>query len=240
MRALICSGDSTRTRAAASSMASGIPSSARQIAATSAALPGPSVNPGRDAAARSANRRMASNRCASLARRSASSGATASGGTSHAVSAAMRSGSRLVLSNRSPGELASSRWPSCAHASIRCSQLSSASSSRRGRSASASVSSSGRPGSSLTPMTAATREATSSGWRRSASSTNQAPSGNSSAVAARIRSASRVFPIPPGPHRVSARARRSIRPASAISRSRPMKLFGSWGSWAWTPAAGMP
>jgi hypothetical protein len=39
----------------------------------------------------------------------------------------------------------------------------------------------------------------------------------------------RVFPMPPGPHRVRARACRSIRRSSAISRSRPMKRFGSSG-----------
>jgi len=70
------------------------------------------------------------------------------------------------------------------------------------------VSSSGRPASSVIPMTAAMREATWSACRRSASSTNQTPSGNSPATEARTRSASRVLPMPPGPHRVSARVRR--------------------------------
>ena len=59
-RALICSTESARTLAAASSMASGMPSSARQIEATAATLAGPTANPGREAAARSANSRMAS------------------------------------------------------------------------------------------------------------------------------------------------------------------------------------
>ena len=238
MRALICSGDSTRTRAAASSIASGMPSSARQMAATAAALPASMTNPGRAAAARSPNNLTASYRTASVARSSpavppavpsAPPGATESDGTCQTVSAAIRSGSRLVTSTRSPGELASSRPHASAHASIRCSQLSSASTMRRGRSASASVSSSGRPASSLTPSTAATRETTRSGWRRSASSTNHVPSGCSAAAAVRIRSASRVFPMPPGPHRVSARACLSIPRSSAISRSRPMKRLGSSG-----------
>ena len=57
---MICSTDSTRTRAAASSIASGRPSSARQIEVMAAALSGPTTNPGQDAAARSANSRMAS------------------------------------------------------------------------------------------------------------------------------------------------------------------------------------
>ena len=59
-RALISSTDSARTRAAASSIASGMPSSARQIEVTTAALSGLTTNPGLAAAARSANRRMAS------------------------------------------------------------------------------------------------------------------------------------------------------------------------------------
>src|SRR5260370_342478 len=46
-------------------MASGMPSSARQIVVTAATLSGPTVNPGREAAARSANSRTASYRCAS-------------------------------------------------------------------------------------------------------------------------------------------------------------------------------
>ena len=109
MRALICSGDSTRTRAAASSIASGTPSSARQIAATAAALPASTANPGRAAAARSANKRTASQRATSPASCPAPGAATESGGTCQAVSPAMRSGSRLVFSSRSPGESDSSR-----------------------------------------------------------------------------------------------------------------------------------
>ena len=54
-RAAICSADSTVTRAAASSMASGTPSRARQMVATAAALRSVRANPGRAAAARSAN-----------------------------------------------------------------------------------------------------------------------------------------------------------------------------------------
>ncbi len=52
--------DSARTQAAASSIASGIPSSARHSEATAPALAGPMVKLGSAAAARSANRRIAS------------------------------------------------------------------------------------------------------------------------------------------------------------------------------------
>ena len=128
---------------------------------------------------------------------------------------------------RSPGAPASSRWATRAAASIRCSQLSSATSRLRAASASASVSSSGRPFSSVTPTTEATRETTRSGCCRSPSSTIHTPSGNSSRSAARIRPASRVLPIPPVPHSVSARELSRDARSSPSSRSRPMNRFGS-------------
>jgi hypothetical protein len=86
-------------------------------------------------------------------------------------------GGGITISSLSPGELPSRCSDIPAHAAATCSQLSRASSSRRGRSTSASVPASGRPGSSPTPMTAATRGTTRSGCRRSASSTNHTPSG---------------------------------------------------------------
>ena len=104
-------------------------------------------------------------------------GGSASGGTCHTASAATRSASRLVATTWRPGEPASSRWHRLAQASMRCSQLSRASSRRRVRSASVSVSISGTPGSSATPIAVATRDTTSSACRRSPSSTNQVPSG---------------------------------------------------------------
>ena len=186
-RAPICSTDSARTRAAASSMARGIPSSARHSVATAPALSSLTANPGSEAAARSANKLIASDRYAAstvaiMSSATKVNGGTDSGGTCHTCSAATRSGSRLVTISRSPGALASSRWQTWAQTSIRCSQLSSAISSCRERSASASVSSSGRGGSSLMPRTEAIRNTTRSGWVRSDRSTTQAPSGNSSAA----------------------------------------------------------
>ena len=228
--ALICSTDRTPILAAASSIASGRPSSARQMSVTAMALSGPTAKPGRTAAARSANRRTASSWCtAGTPSPVPGGGGTASGGTRQTVSAARRSGSRLVISSRRPGELTSSRPATLAQASIKCSQLSRASSIRRDRSTSASVSSSGRPGSSLTPMTAASREITRSGCRRSASSTKQAPSRNSACMDPSRRNASLVFPMPPGPASVSARLEYTSRRSSSSSRSRPIKLFGSSG-----------
>ena len=112
-RAAICSADSTVTRAAASSMASGTPSRARQMAATAIAFRSVIAKPGRAAAARSANSWAASKPASSAAPRRASGGGTASGATCHTDSCGIRSGSWLVARMRSPGQLASSRWQTC-------------------------------------------------------------------------------------------------------------------------------
>ena len=49
-----------------------------------------------------------------------------------------------------------------------------------------------------------------------------------------IRTASRDFPMPPGPHSVRARAAASKSRNSLSSRSRPTKLFGSSGVLPWS------
>jgi len=54
------------------------------------------------------------------------------------------------------------------------------------------------------------------------------------------RSASRVLPIPPGPHRVTARAAPIRSHSSASSRARPTKLFGSAGRLAGISATSFP
>ncbi|MFC7742174.1 hypothetical protein ACFQXA_16300 [Nocardiopsis composta] len=59
-RSSTCSAESTRTRAAASSRASGTPSSIRQMRSTASVLPGVSRKPGRAAVARSTKSRTAS------------------------------------------------------------------------------------------------------------------------------------------------------------------------------------
>ena len=67
-RASICAGESIRARAAASSRASGRPSSRRQIPATAAMFASVTENPGTTCSARSANKVTAGNRvsCASV------------------------------------------------------------------------------------------------------------------------------------------------------------------------------
>ena len=123
-RPAISCGVSARTRAAASSMASGMPSSRRQISLTAAAFPAVSAKPGRACAARSANSRTASAPAASATARPASSAGSPSEGTSQQTSPSAPSGSRLVASTRSSGAARSSVRISPAAAASTCSQLS--------------------------------------------------------------------------------------------------------------------
>ncbi len=132
------SGDIAETRAAASSIASGMPSRRWQISTTEATFDSPSVNAGSTVAARSANRRTASVEAAS----SMSSGASAVRPGSDAAD--RRAGQRLQLEHglargprappgswpgcAGPGACASSRSASVATPSTRCSALSSSSS----------------------------------------------------------------------------------------------------------------
>ncbi len=102
------------------------------------------------------------------------SGGRSSGGTRHTVSPRTRSGSRLVAMIRSHGHLASSSCTKVAQSPTWCSQVSRMSSMCRERSASASVCASGTPGSSRTPIVAATCWAM--GPCQSASSTSHASS----------------------------------------------------------------
>ena len=228
-RLAICSTDSARTLAAASSMASGMPSRVRHSRATASALSLPSANPDRAAEARSANSCSASCRARSARDSGSRPACTDSGGTRHTVSPRTRSGSRLVAITRSDGQLASSCCTSSAHPCTTCSQVSRTISSCRARRASARVAIRGRSCSSRIPNVAATRRGMRSASAVSASSTSQVPSGNSGTRSQASRTARRVFPIPPGPHRVRARTSLSKSASSLRSRSLPMKLFGSAG-----------
>ena len=140
---------------------------------------------------------------------------------------------------------------SLAAAPSTCSALSRTTSNDRSPTASARVSSTGRPGSSRTPSTAATVRATSSGPATGASSTSHTPSPEPSSNAAATCNASRVLPIPPGPVIVTSREDSTSARTAASSRSRPTNV-DSWagklpammvsepGAAASTPAAGAP
>ncbi len=146
----------------------------------------------------------------------------------------MPSGSRLVASTRRSGQAASSRCTRAAVSAIRCSQLSTTTSSRRSRSAAASRSTGscrvfgdGNSPVSRSPSAARTACGTSDPSVSGARSTKHASSGAAASIA------TRVLPMPPGPVRVTSRAVPSSSRTRSSSSARPTKLV----SWAGTPVA---
>ena len=121
-RAATSSTVSERSRAAASSMARGSPSSAAQIRWIVASSRGRIR--GRGVRRRPGRRTGAPPDRPSASTASASGGGSASGGSGHSASPVMPSASRLVASTRSPGQAPSRRWASRAASSTTCSQLS--------------------------------------------------------------------------------------------------------------------
>ena len=126
-RAVMSTSVRERSRAAASSMASGNPSRRSTSCTARACSSGRIVKSDRTAVARAARRSRASSR--------------ASGGIAHETSPGTASGSRLVASTYSPGHWARRVATSSAAASMTCSQLSSTTSARRPPRASTSRSS---------------------------------------------------------------------------------------------------
>ena len=222
----------TRRRAAASSSASGMPSSRAQTSATAAAFCAVTRKSGCAVAARSTNSRTASHRVSASAA-SAAGGSRGPGsdseGTRKGVSPATPSSSRLVASTRTPGQPRRRASARRAAASTRCSQLSSTRSRRLGRSASESVAARGRPASSRTPRAAATAWGARAGSARGASSTSHTPSGYAGSTSAAARRARRVLPTPPAPVSVTRRWAPSSAATAASSRSRPTKLVSCRG-----------
>ena len=105
-RSRICAGASTRTRAAASSIANGNPSSRRHSSATIGALSLVRAKLGTTARARATNSATDSNR-STPARLTPGSG-SGSDGTANSTSPGSSSGSRLVARTLSPGQRRSS------------------------------------------------------------------------------------------------------------------------------------
>ena len=157
-RARMSATVSTSARAAASSMASGSPSSARQIPETSAALAAVNSKPGLTALARSQNNETAGDALISSTE-SSSGDATPSGGTGHAASPAIASGRLLVartcmLAVRRRTALATAAAPAST-----CSQVSSTSRPFSAASAAAATSMGSSFGPVVAPMAAATEGA---------------------------------------------------------------------------------
>jgi hypothetical protein len=210
------------TRAAASSRASGIPSSLRAISPTAPAFAGLSSNSGLASRARSTKSRTAS-LLASPTRVSTPGGAgTGRGGTGQVISPSTSRGSRLVARRRTSWQRRTSWAAAGAIAGRRCSQLSSKMSadlvSRCPHTVSVSEASGRGLISSPRAMVPHRRPSSAIPPR----STNQAPSAQGMLAAA--FSASLVFPTPPGPVSVSSLARASRDLTRSSSPARPTKL----------------
>ena len=219
-----------RNLAAASSIASGIPSSARQTRTIVDNVWASTARSLRTAPARSRSNRTAGED--SISPGPASPSGRASGSTSHSASPVMPSGSLLVARIRSRRHSPSTRSANAAADSITCSQLSRISSVSRSRIAamSRSVGSAfGAPPSraSRRPSPASVACATSPSAPMAASSTSQAPSGRSPSSVRAVSVASLVFPEPPGPIRVVSRCSAMSSRTTATSASLPTKLVSS-------------
>ena len=224
-RATIAAGVRIRTRAAASSMASGRPSSRRTISATAAALSAVSVNPWRTAMARSRNRRTASE--PAIASRSvAAAGGTGSGGTANSCSPAIRSGARLDTIIRSFGAPRRISATTGAPATT-CSKLSRTMSAVRSPKCSTTRWSGVRAGAS-SPTAVAIEDAIRSGSVTAARGTNHTPPGLAAITSLATARDRRVLPVPPGPVSVSSRVR-DRRATAADTSSRPTNDVSCWG-----------
>src|SRR5215212_1240041 len=221
----ICSKDRVPTLAAASSMASGIPSSLLHTSATACALPAVKAKEGSRLRARARNRRADSDLSSSSTMNEYRGSGALSGGTGHLSSPSTPSSSRLVANTRKRGHESSRTSTSRAVASNRCSQLSTTRSNSLLPKTSVSVSTSGSSGRSGTSTASATALGTSASSESGANSTSHTPSGYASRRSRDTSRARRVLPEPPAPVSVSSLLISSSRLTSSISRSRPMKLL---------------
>ncbi len=171
-------GGSIRLRAAASSMASGSPSSRWQICATAAASSSVSVKSSRAARARATNRRTAGVSISTEREGSRARSGSASDGTTRLCSPLRCSTARLVVSIASCGQMASNSVTSGA-ASSTCSKLSKISRERLSRRNARSPTVRGRSPVSRTPSAPAIVAPTRAGSWTGARGTNQTPSGKS-------------------------------------------------------------
>jgi len=238
-RSAISLGVSARARAAASSMASGMPSSCRQISTTAAAFPTVKAKPGRACAARSSKRRTASAAAASSGRRSVPWVGSPREGTRQVTSPSTPRGSRLVARTRTRGAAWSTWLTRSAVAARTCSQLSAMS--RRSRSVRYSTTRAAtRPvPTSCSPHAAPTVGATCSGRVSGASSASHTPSVYRSSRREPTSMARRVLPHPPTPTSVTSRWRVTRVAISLLSGARPTKLEIAVGRLCCRHAAGV-
>ncbi len=213
-----------RIRAAASSRASGRPSSCRQMSTMVPRLSPSRLKSGRTARARSANRATAG----VVRSGRADGGGTGSGATGRTCSPATPSLVRLVARTTRRGQPRSSDSTKGRMPSRRCSQLSRTSSMCRSERKSTTDSTTPVSADRRTPSAVATAALAAEGSVTGASSHQETPSANGPDAAAAFI-ASRVLPTPPTPMRVTSREPASAATASATSWSRPTKLVSSTG-----------
>ncbi len=213
----ISRSDRWRVRAAASSRASGIPSSRRQRSISASRSAESTVRP----ASRTRSSRSTTEAHTGPARGSPGPG-TGSGASSKTDSPGRWSGSRDVARIRSSGAAVRTPATKAAASESTCSQLSITSRVRPTRTRPTAAAGSAPPGS--IPSLDATCSPTCRSPPASSRLTNHTPSGYLSRESAATCSAVRVLPMPPGPQIVTTRREASRRGISASSRSLPTKL----------------
>ena len=223
------SGGSWRQRAAASSIASGIPSSCWQMSTTASICTALKRRSGRARRARSRNRRIASNPSSAATSTASSRAGTERDGTRHVTSPDRPSGSRLVASTTRLGHDRRSDSIAAAASATRCSQLSNTTSAGAPDSRSRAISMAGREPSSFAPIAASSVDPIARGSRNGARSTHHTPPGKRSSTSAPTRAASLVLPTPPEPVSVTSRSRPSSSASAASSATRPISGVVSAG-----------
>jgi len=211
--------------AAASSRASGSPSSLQQIAATAAALARVSSKAGEASVARSTKSFAAGVWVNSPASGIRVGSGTARGETEYSCSPRTLNGARLVTRTQRLGQ-EPRRSTTSGAASETCSKLSSTRRNLFSRRCWRRASRGCMLPTSLRPNTCETVGITSAASPRGANPTKATPSGKPPAAFCAASMTRRVFPIPPGPVSVSSRTpagRRSRFSISSTSRSRPSR-----------------
>ena len=201
-----------------------------QTCKTAAALSSVSLNDGSTSCARCSKSLIASNPASTDAAGAISARGSDSGGTGQLRSPSTPRTSRLVVRMDRAGQIPSSRSARSATAAARCSQLSRTISIEPSPRCPAIVSVTSCPGLSSTPSWRATARATMAGSSIGASSTQHTPPAKDAPAASAAASASRVFPVPPGPVRVSNRLRDRESTTSWISHWRPTSGASRTGS----------
>ena len=214
-RSRIRAGLSSRTRAAASSIASGSPDSRSQIWRTTTSDSPDRSRSGRSACARAVN--------------SSTPASTSSGGTGWPRSPVIRRSSRLVIMSRTSGAPRATEATTSAPPGRSCSRLSRSSRADRSRRCSRRASARLRSGESMSPSVEAIVGSSMAASRTAARSTNHVPCGNRSRTACATPSARRVLPLPPGPVRVRIRVEASRSRSVWISSARPTSSVTSPG-----------